>query len=201
MFRKVSEWQLVEASAFAVIAMLILASATTNIAGSQKAFSSDDEIRKILAERIGANENDVGIVVGIIGPQGKRIISFGHRNAGDSRLLDGDTVFEIGSVTKAFTALLLADMVGKNEVALADPVTKYLPADAKVPERNGRSIALVDLATHTSGLPFMPENAPALNDPAAAKYSAADLRQYVGGYQLKRDIEANGNTPTSVTGF
>ena len=175
-------------TAFAAIAMSILASATTSIAEGQKAIPPDDEIRKILVERIGANENDVGIIVGVIGPQGRRIVSFGHRNAGNSRPLDGDTVFEIGSVTKAFTALLLADMVEKKEVALADPVAKYLPADAKVPERNGRSIALVDLATHTSGLPFMPENAPPLNDPAAAKYSAADLKQYVAGFQLKRDI-------------
>src|SRR6202011_4948554 len=127
-------------------------------------------------------------IVGVIEPRGRRIITFGHRNAGDLRPLDGDTIFEIGSVTKGFTALLLADMVGKNEVALSDPVAKYLPADLKVPERNGRSIAVVDLATHTSGLPFMPENAPPLNDPAAAKYSAADLKQYVAGYQLKRDI-------------
>lgn len=174
--------------AFAAIAMSILANATTSIGEGQNALPSDDEILKILVERIGANKNDVGIIVGVIGPQGRRIVSFGHRNAGDSRSLDGDTVFEIGSITKAFTALLLADMVGKNEVALSDPVAKYLPADFKVPERNGRSIALVDLATHTSGLPFMPENAPPLNDPAAGKYSAADLKRYVAGYQLKRDI-------------
>src|SRR5260370_718511 len=91
-------------------------------------------------------------------------------------------------VLKRLAALVLAEMVGKNEVALTDPVAKYLPADLKLPGHNGRSITLVDLATHTSGLPFMPENAPPLNDPAAAKYSAADLKQFVTGYQLKRDI-------------
>ena len=190
MFRKVSEWQLIKASPVAAIAMSILASAATSIAESQKVLPSDGEIRKILVERVGASEKDVGIIVGVIEPRGRRIISVGHRNTGDQRPLDGDTVFEIGSVTKAFTALLLVDMVGKNEVALSAPVAKYLPVDLKVPERNGRSITLVDLATHTSGLPFMPENAPPLNDPAAAKYSAADLKQYVAGYQLKRDIDS-----------
>ena len=140
----------------AFMAMAILASATASVAGIHSVLPSDDEIRKILVERVGANENDVGIILGIIEPHGKRIISFGHRNAGDSRPLDGDTVFEIGSVTKAFTALLLADMVQRREVALADPVAKYLPTDVKVPERNGHWITLVDLATHTSGLPFMP---------------------------------------------
>src|ERR1700730_2371472 len=177
----------------ASIATWIITSLTVTIAATQTAQSSlvlpsDGEIRKILAERVGAQEGSVGIVDGIIQPPGREIISYGHRNVGDLRPLDGDTVFEIGSVTKVFTALLLADMVAKNEVALAEPIAKYLPADVKIPERNGRSITLVDLATHTSGLPFMPENAPALNDPAAAKYSAADLKQYVTGYQLKRDI-------------
>src|SRR5438552_3309494 len=159
-------------------------------ARSSLVLPSDAEIRKILAERVGTPENDIGIVVGVIEPQGRRLISYGHRNAGDPRQLDGHTVFEIGSVTKFFTALLLADMVGKNEVALEDPVAKHLPPDIKVPERNGHSITLVDLATHTSGLLFMPENTPAFNDPAAAKYSVADLKQYVAGYQLTRDIGA-----------
>src|SRR5438105_9318895 len=176
-------------AAFAAIAMSILASATTSIAGNQKAFPSDDEIRKILAERIGPNENDVGIIVGVIGPQGRRIISYGNRNAGDARPLNGDTVFEIASVTKVFTALLLADMVEKNEVALSDPASKYLTAVAiKLPEQNGHVITLLDLATHTSGLPFMPADAPPFNDPTAARYSTGDLKRYLAGYQLTRDI-------------
>jgi D-alanyl-D-alanine-carboxypeptidase/D-alanyl-D-alanine-endopeptidase len=183
----VARHQLLKATRIAVIT-LILASATVSLAASQTVPLSDNQIRKILAERVGGNESDVGIVVGVIEPQGRRIISVGHRGAGDSRALDGDTVFEIASVTKVFTALLLAEMVGKNEVTLTDPAAKYLPAEVKVPERNGHSMSLVDLATHTSGLPFMPENAPPLNDPSAAKYSITDLRHYVAGYHLKRDI-------------
>src|ERR1700722_359222 len=117
----------------ASIATLIVTSLTTTLAATQTAQSalalpSDGEIRKILAERVGAQEGSIGIVVGVIEPQGRKIISYGHRNAGDTRPLDGDTVFEIGSVTKVFTALLLADMVAKNEVALAEPIAKYLPA-------------------------------------------------------------------------
>ena len=165
------------------IAASILASVSIAVA-----VPSDDEIQKILAERIGKSDGDIGIIVGVIEPEGRRIVSLGHRKSGDSRPLDGDTVFEIGSVTKVFTALLLADMVGKNEVALSDAVAKYLPPDIKVPSRSRRVITVVDLATHTSGLPFMPENAPPLNDPAAAKYSVADLKRYVANYKLKRDI-------------
>src|SRR6476661_786937 len=142
----------------AVIVISIFAILTPGFAGTQ-AVPPDDEIRKILAERVGENEKAVAIVVGVIDPQrqsgsdGRRIISYGHRNAGDARPLNGDTVFEIASVTKVFTALLLADMVEKKEVALSDPASKYLPG-IKLPDRNGHLITLVDLATHTSGLPF-----------------------------------------------
>ena len=113
----------------ASIATWIVTSLTTTLAATQTARSSlalpsDGEIRKILAERVGAQEGSIGIVVGVIEPQGRKIISYGHRNAGDPRPLDGDTVFEIGSVTKVFTALLLADMVAKNEVALAEPMSQ-----------------------------------------------------------------------------
>jgi len=65
--------------------------------------------------------------------------------------VNGDTVFEIGSITKVFTSLLLADAVERGEVALTDPVAKFLPAKVKMPERAGRAITLQDLATHTSG--------------------------------------------------
>ena len=170
------------------IAISIFATFSTSFARTQ-AVPPDDEIRKILAERIGENEKAIGIVVGVIDPQGRRIISYGHRDVGDARPLNGDTVFEIASVTKVFTALLLADMVEKNEVALSDPASKYLTAAAiKLPERNGHLITLVDLATHTSGLPFMPADAPPFNDPTAAKYSTGDLKRYLASYQLTREI-------------
>jgi D-alanyl-D-alanine-carboxypeptidase/D-alanyl-D-alanine-endopeptidase len=176
------------AAVLITVAPWIFATVATTFAGTHRVFPSDDEIRKILVERVGENEKDVGIVVGVIDSQGRRITSYGHRNAGDARPLGGDTVFEIASVTKVFTALLLADMVEKHEVALSDPAAKYLPADIALPERNNRSITLLDLATHTSGLPFMPENAPPFNDPAAAKYSIADIKQYLASYRLTRDI-------------
>ncbi len=136
----------------------------------------DSEIRKILVERVDTFHQGVGIVVGVIEPQGRRVIAYGSVNQGDARPLNGDTIFEIGSVTKVFTSLLLADMVQRGEVALADPVAKYLPADVRVPERGGRVITLVDLSTHTSGLPRLPSNL-FPKDPANpyADYSAEQL--------------------------
>jgi CubicO group peptidase (beta-lactamase class C family) len=66
------------------------------------------------------------------------------------------TLFEIGSITKVFTATLLALMAGAGEVALDDPVDRFLPDGVRLPVR-GRPITLADLATHSSGLPRLPK--------------------------------------------
>jgi CubicO group peptidase (beta-lactamase class C family) len=157
---------------------------------------SDAEIRRLLADRIqtlAGQDDGLGIVVGVVGPAGRRVLSYGHRVHGDTRPLDGDTGFEIGSVTKVFTALLLADMVQRGEVALGDPVAKHLPS-LEVPERNGRPITLLDLATHTSGLPFMPE----LDDATATGYDAAAFR-FLARVDLPR--ESGGEWDYSNVGY
>ena len=150
---------------------------------------SDTEVRQILVDRIDRDHQSVGIVVGLVGSTGRRVIAYGALDKGDSRLLNGDTIFEIGSVTKVFTSLLLADMVARNEVALNDPIAKYLPSDVKTPGRNGQSITLEDLATHTSGLPRLPTNF-APKDPANpyADFSVPQLYEFLSTYTLSRDI-------------
>jgi serine-type D-Ala-D-Ala carboxypeptidase/endopeptidase len=64
--------------------------------------------------------------------------------------VDAESVFQIGSVTKVFTGLLLADSVTRGEVKLSDPGTRYLPGASP------GQVTLVELATHTSGLPRLP---------------------------------------------
>ncbi|HEV8334202.1 MAG TPA: serine hydrolase [Steroidobacteraceae bacterium] len=140
---------------------------------------TDVEIHRILEDRVQAiagPEGGMGIVVGVLDQKGPRVIAYGDDGSAARRALNGDSVFEIASVTKVFTALLLTDMVRKHELALTDPVTKYLPKGTKLPERNGRPITLVDLATHTSGLPFMPDG--------------ADPYRFLATYSLPRDVGA-----------
>src|SRR5580658_5547327 len=95
----------------------------------------DAEIRKILADRVGAENLGIGMVVGVIDAKGRRVIAYGSIAKDDKRPLNGDTIFEIGSMTKVFTSLVLMDMAQKGEVAVTDPASKYLPAGVKVPER------------------------------------------------------------------
>jgi D-alanyl-D-alanine-carboxypeptidase/D-alanyl-D-alanine-endopeptidase len=163
--------------------------AQSNVAASS--VPSDADIRTILVDRVDVQKQTVGIVVGVLEPGGhRRIVTYGSRAAGDSRPLDGETVFEIGSITKVFTALLLADAVQQREVALTDPVAKYLPDTVKVPER-GRAITLQDLAMHTSGLPRLPDNMKP-KDPANpyADYSTAQMYDFLSRHQLRRDVGA-----------
>jgi CubicO group peptidase (beta-lactamase class C family) len=75
---------------------------------------------------------------------------------------DGDTVFDIGSLTKLFTALALADMVARGKMAMDDPLGRYLPADVRVPDFDGKPITLRDVATYTPGLPGWPADMPPL---------------------------------------
>jgi D-alanyl-D-alanine-carboxypeptidase/D-alanyl-D-alanine-endopeptidase len=150
---------------------------------------SDAEIRSILSDRIDKLHQNVGIAVGIIDANGRRFVTYGNFSVTDPRPVANDTVFEIGSTTKVFTSTILADMVQRGEVSLDDPVAKYLPAEVKMPQRGGKQITLVDLATHTSGLPRMPSNfAPkdALNP--YADYTVANLFQFLSAYELTRDI-------------
>ena len=152
---------------------------------------SDADIRRMLVERIDTHRQSVGIVVGVIEPSGRRMIAYGSRAKGNARPLDGETVFEIGSITKVFTSLLLADAVRRGEVTLTDPVAKYLPPEVRVPERGGRAITLVDLSTHTSGLPRLPDNfQPKDGSNPYADYSVEQLYQFLSTYTLPRDIGA-----------
>jgi CubicO group peptidase (beta-lactamase class C family) len=162
-------------------AFLLAVSANANVV-------SDTDIRKILTDRIDAQKQNVGIVVGVIEPAGRRIVARGTFD-NDKRAVNGDTLFEIGSVTKVFTALLLADAVQRGELALTDPVSKFLPAGVKMPERDGKKITLQDLATHTSALPRLPANfAPKDAANPYADYTVAQLYDFLSTCDLPRDI-------------
>jgi serine-type D-Ala-D-Ala carboxypeptidase/endopeptidase len=108
----------------------------------------------IVAERLGESESPACIMVGWVG-ETTRVSSGCTRGAGPVAF-DRDSLFEIGSITKGFTGLLLADMVRKGELSLDDPAAKFAPPEAKLPAFEGRPIRLRDLVTHTSSLPRLP---------------------------------------------
>ena len=156
------------------------------IENSRVSFPSDSAVLGPLGPLIDAMPG-AGIVIGLLEPDGRtRVITHGMSGRHGVPLSDS-TVFEIGSVTKVFTAVVLADMVAKHEVQLDDPVANYLPPSVRMPSRDGRAITLLDLATHTSGLPRNPANLAAADSGGPyARYDVDDLYAFLSSYGLTR---------------
>jgi serine-type D-Ala-D-Ala carboxypeptidase/endopeptidase len=99
----------------------------------------------------------ISIVVGTVTPNGTQVSEYGNISSSINKKVDGNTVFDIASIEKTFVTTVLADLVKQGLVNLDDPVEKYLPSNnVTVPTYNGHKITLMDLATHTSGLPDFP---------------------------------------------
>jgi D-alanyl-D-alanine-carboxypeptidase/D-alanyl-D-alanine-endopeptidase len=152
-------------------------------------FPDDAAIERILSARIDARHRGVGLVLGLIEGKQRRVFSYGRLDLDDDRAPDGDTLFELGSVTKVYTALLLAEMVRRGEAALDEPVQALLPAGVRVPTRNGRSITLHDLATHQSGLPPLSEIVVSADTSNAnLSCSVDDLYRFLSTHELQHRI-------------
>ncbi len=109
-------------------------------------------VRGLAQPKIDKGET-VGIVVGVVHGDRHEFFAFGRPSLDDDTPPDEKTIFEIGSITKVFTAIALADMVREKKVALDDPVDTLLPQGIKAPEKNGKKITLRLLSNHRSGLP------------------------------------------------
>jgi CubicO group peptidase (beta-lactamase class C family) len=126
--------------------------------------------------------------IGIIDKKGARYYNFGTKTINGAPV-DEHTIYEIGSISKVFTAILLAQQVVDGKMKLDDPIKKYLPADVKVPQRGTIEITLGNLSDHTSALARMPSNfAPANPANPFADYTVKQLYEFLSGYELTRDI-------------
>ncbi|HEX3857359.1 MAG TPA: serine hydrolase domain-containing protein [Verrucomicrobiae bacterium] len=105
-----------------------------------------------------ADHSNGALVIAFYQRGNKSFQGFGKTSGSNANPPDARTIFEIGSVTKNFTATMLAKMADDGSVKLDDPITLYLPKDVVSPKKNGHEITLENLATHTSGLPRLPEN-------------------------------------------
>ncbi len=143
------------------------------------------------------------IVIGIIDKDGPQYYSFGTKTIGGEpvdRALDS----EIGSISKVFTATLLADNIVKGKMKADDQVSKYLPSSVMVPTYNGsnKPITLGNLSDHTSSLPRMPTNMPA-SDPKdpAADYTPQLMYAFLSAYTLPREVGSEFEYSNFAVGF
>ncbi len=172
----------------AVALTAILVSALPRQTSGAQDNPTDDQIKNVLRDRVDIAKKSVGIVAGLIDEKGTRVVSYGKSSQDGTQTVNGDSVFEIGSVTKVFTATLLADMVERSELNLDDPISKFLPATVKAPTHDGKAITLRQLSSQVSGLPRMPANfAPKDQTNPYADYSVEQMYAFLSGYSLTRD--------------
>ena len=149
--------------------------------------AASDDLRDLLQNRVDRGKA-VGMVAGVVDAGGRNVIGCGRIAKDGAEAPGGNTVFEIGSVTKVFTSLLLADMVERGEVRLDTPVAELLPKSVTVPSRDGRQITLLDLSMQYSGLPRLPGNLhPADFANPYVDYTPGRLYTFLSGYTLPRD--------------
>lgn len=128
----------------------------------------DASLAKIVDKRLLGDRTGACMAVAVI-EKGGVARTYRCADPADAARIGQDTAFEIGSVSKTMTAVLLADLIVQGKAALDDPLVDYLPAGTKVPDYQGKPILLRHVVTHTSGLPALPSRLDAANtdDPYA----------------------------------
>ncbi len=145
-----------------------------------------------------------GLSVGYIAGKHQGIVHVGSSNRFGNRP-DDLTLYEIGSVSKVFTSLMLADLVVRGEIDLNAAADVANPAGIRLPSRDGRSIKWIDLSTHRSGLPRIPGNlrATSLMDPYR-DYDSQKAAAFLKDYELPRrpgESQEYSNFGASVLGY
>lgn len=118
--------------------------------------------------------NTAGVSIGVIANGHIYTYGYGETAKDNKQLPNANTLYEIGSLTKTFTATLLASFVLQGKCKLDDPVNKYLPATVPLLRKDGATVTLKMLANHTSGLPRIPSDLFSLNSSPDDPYKAYD---------------------------
>ncbi len=153
-------------------------------------FEISNRIKTAINDRVENNNSNAAIVIGFVDPNGTQFYGYGKLSNMSKEAVDENTIFSIGSTTKVFTTILLADMVNQGLIKLNDPIEKYLPLNISVPQFNGHKITIEDLATHTSGLSEFPPNFCSSFDPA--KNDVQDSVSYrISLFNCTKDYDFN----------
>ncbi|MCC8423803.1 serine hydrolase [Mucilaginibacter sp. UR6-11] len=130
---------------------------STRAASNNPLKSATDKIVDSIARRYIQKITTVGLSIGVIKGGIISTYNYGETKKGSGQLPTPATIYEVGSISKTFTATLLAWFVNEDKVSLSDPITKYLP-DSVAANPALKGITLVNLSNHTSGLNGLPSN-------------------------------------------
>ena len=171
------------------VAVLIVLLIAMISAANAHSGSIETKISEIIEHKLTVEKQGVGVSVIIIENNKISYLNHGLAKKETKQLIDSNTLFEIGSISKTFTALALASMVNEGKIKLTDPVQKFLPDEIRLPIKNGKAITFLSLANHSSGLPRLPTNMP-FTDPLDpyADYTVEMMVEFLNGYQLPREV-------------
>lgn len=132
------------------------------------------------------------------------IVHLGRANQSGQKPND-QTVYELGSISKLFTSLLLADATLRGEVNIYTAANVPNTARIRLPSRDSRSIKWIDLSTHRSGLPRLPDNlSPADPSNPYRDYDSKKAAEFLNSYKLPRapgKTQEYSNLGVSVLGY
>ncbi len=130
------------------------------------------------------------IALAIIDSSGVQYFNFG-KTAKNGQEIDENTIYEIGSITKVFTGIILAQQVLEGDLKMEDDINSYLPENFKIPVMGDAVITFGNLTDHTSGLPRMPDNFhPANPNNPYADYTVDQMYEFISHYQPLRTVGA-----------
>lgn len=136
-----------------ILAALLFGGAATIFSGEA---SADDASLRDAVELTSAamwySYKSPGLVLAVVRGDDTVVLGFGETAKGSKLEPNGRTMLRIGSISKAFAGELLASLAAEGKLRLADPASKFL-SNVALPEAGGRPITLIDLATHSAGLP------------------------------------------------
>lgn len=139
---------------------------------AQPALPADIEYQ--IKERI-AEGHHQGVMIAYLDQSGVQYHGFGQVSLKESTAPDENSIFEIASLTKGFTALLIADL----GVDVEESLDAYIPELTRVSEKTGQPVTIESLLTHTAGLPRDASNVRRNDSNRYFDYTVADLKTFL----------------------
>jgi CubicO group peptidase (beta-lactamase class C family) len=179
-----------EAFIFQPYTIVAIGDKLAKVATSNPMLTVADKMVDSIARLYIQKQNTAGLSIGVIKDGKVSVYHYGETTKGNNKLPDGNTLFEIGSITKVFTSTLLAWYVNQGKVSLNDPITKFLPEPA-ASNPQLKDIKLVNLSNHTSGLSSIPSNSTSQKPYDEANPYKNYSKQLLFDYLAKSTLIAN----------
>ncbi len=169
-----------------LLGLAVLAGCTEQTITPDTNTTMDADIQRIAKAPVVLGQTP-GLAVGILKNGNMTTYNVGVQNLSTGKPFDQYTIGEIGSITKTMTALVMAELVHQNRLSLSDSANRYLPASLRIPSKEGKSVTVLHLLNHTSGLAENPDDIEINPNKLAQPYSYSEsqLADYLKRVSLK----------------